>query len=297
MRACFYLAGASFRTRRKLRIGDLRPYPGQETPPYALRMDERKVREKQLQDARFSSNGGSRGGVDRAYWITGESHSQFRRRIVADAAGKRVLEIGCGAGANVMALCKEGARVTGIDLSEVAIALARRNAPAERRGAASFAVMDAEHMEFPDESFDIVSGGAILHHLALDRAYAEISRVLARDGYALFIEPLGYNPFINLYRRLTPGLRTPDEHPLLSGDLELARRYFGRVDIRYFYLTTLLALPIAPTRFGRPVIAALNALDRVLFRLLPVLRRYAWIVLIELSQPAGAAALSRSCAS
>lgn len=248
-------------------------------------MEERKVREKRLQDERFSVNGGSRGTVDRAYWITGESHSLFRRRVIHDAPGKRILELGCGAGANVRTLCEEGAYVTGIDLSETAIALARNSTPREILGEASFAVMDAERMEFPDRCFDIVIGGAILHHLDLHQAYREISRVLAPGGYALFIEPLGYNPFINLYRRLTPRLRTPDEHPLLMRDIDLAKRYFRRIEIQYFYLTTLLALPVAATPIGRRLIPLLNSVDRLLFRVLPVLRRFAWIVLIRFSQP------------
>lgn len=248
-------------------------------------MDDRKRREKTLQDQRFGINAGSRGGVDKAYGITYASHGYFRERLCADAAGKRLLEIGSGGGENVLALCANGARATGIDLSDVAVKLATTTAKERGILTADFHAMDAEEMTFPDHSFDIVCGGAILHHLALERALPEIARVLDPAGYALFIEPLGYNPFINMYRRLTPKQRTPDEHPLLQSDLAALRRHFGTVNIRYYYLTTLLALPVASRAFARPVIDALNRLDVALFRVAPMLRRYAWIIVIELREP------------
>jgi len=44
-------------------------------------------------------------------------------------------------------------------------------------------------------------------------------------GSAIFIDPLGHNPAINMFRRSTPDLRTEDEHPLLLEDFRLAGRY------------------------------------------------------------------------
>lgn len=248
-----------------------------------ITIDERKAREKRLQDERFSE-GGSRGAVDRAYAITGASHGAYRRRLASDAPGRRILEIGSGLGESSLALAQAGGTVTGIDLSDVAVEAA--NAKARERGyTASFQAMDAESTSFADRSFDIVCGGAIIHHLDTERAYREIARLLAPGGYALFLEPLGYNPFINLYRRLTPKIRTPDEHPLLDGDLALAGRYFADVRITYYYLTTLLALPIARTRLGPAFVNAANALDRLLFRFFPLLRRQAWFIVLELRDP------------
>src|SRR3546814_1101008 len=78
--------------------------------------------------------------------------------------------------------------------------------------------MNAEAMTFPDDSFDLVFGSGIIHHLDIDRAFGEIARVLRPGGRAVFIEPLGLNPAIELYRRFTPSARTPDEHPLLRRD-------------------------------------------------------------------------------
>jgi ubiquinone/menaquinone biosynthesis C-methylase UbiE len=64
--------------------------------------------------------------------------------------------------------------------------------------------MNAEATTFPDNSFDLICGSSILHHLNLDKACAEIRRILRPDGGAVFIEPLGHNPLINMFRKLTP---------------------------------------------------------------------------------------------
>jgi hypothetical protein len=48
-----------------------------------------------------------------------------------------------------------------------------------------------------------------------------MTKILQPKGKAIFIEPLGHNFLINLYRRLTPNIRSADEHPLLAKDLKI----------------------------------------------------------------------------
>jgi SAM-dependent methyltransferase len=86
-----------------------------------------------------------------------------------------------------------------------------------------FLVMDAESLGFDEGSFDVVVGSGILHHLALRQ-----SRVLRPDGCAVFVDPLGHNIFIRLYRKLTPSMRTADEHPLLDQGNSTGRAIFPR---------------------------------------------------------------------
>lgn len=123
--------------------------------------------------------------------------------------------------------------MTGIDISDVAITESRLRADREQVKGVDFLVMDAEALEFDDSTFDLVCGLGILHHLDLRRAYAELARTLKPDGSGIFVECLAHNPPINLYRRATPQIRTEDEHPLLMGDLELAKQYFGTVQARF----------------------------------------------------------------
>jgi 2-polyprenyl-3-methyl-5-hydroxy-6-metoxy-1,4-benzoquinol methylase len=98
--------------------------------------------------------------------------------------GKRVLEIGCGAGAISVQLAKNGAVVTAIDLTPHAIALTRRRFDLFGLSG-DFLQMDAEHLEFPDESFDFVWSWGVIHHSANTEAIIrEIHRVLKPHGEA-----------------------------------------------------------------------------------------------------------------
>ncbi len=53
-----------------------------------------------------------------------------------------------------------------------------------------FHLMDANELTFKDESFDVVYGGAILHHLDIEKTLSHIHRVLRPGGFILFLEPL-----------------------------------------------------------------------------------------------------------
>ena len=144
--------------------------------------------------------------------------------------------------------------------------------------------MNAEDLKFDDDYFDIVCGGAILHHLDLNKALSEITRVLKPDGKAIFVEPLGHNPLINLYRRFTPSLRTKDEHPLLMRDLKLMRDYFHQVDVRYFHLLSLLAVPFHKLSTFHSLLKITETIDKVVLQI-PFLKRQAWQAVIMLYKP------------
>jgi SAM-dependent methyltransferase len=168
----------------------------------------------------------------------------------------------------------------------VAIEQARRRALDEQLSdKVAFEVMDAESLQFSEDTFDLVCGSGVLRHLDLSRAYAEIARVLRRDGLAVFIEPLGHNPVINAYRRRTPALRTVDEHPLLLHDLEQAGEHFAEVQLEFFHLASLAAIPFRGLPGFRRLLTALDALDRGLFNIAPPLRRHAWMVVLRLGFP------------
>jgi SAM-dependent methyltransferase len=96
--------------------------------------------------------------------------------------GDRWLDIGCGPGAVSMRAARAGADVTGVDLSEVMVETARRRA-AEEGLEIAYEVGDAENLQFPDGSFDVVSSsvGVIF---APDQAAAagELARVVRSGG-------------------------------------------------------------------------------------------------------------------
>ena len=246
---------------------------------------ERYEREAEFHDARFAMPEGRR--ADRFYAINRASSAFYFSQLDTAPRSASVLDYGCGEGAySAMHAAADGRRVTAVDLSEVAVERARAKAREHGiDGRVDFRVMNAEALEFPAESFDLVCGNGVLHHLDLERSLTEVRRVLASDGRALFMEPMGHNPMINLYRSRTPEQRTPDEHPLLVKDLELLRRYFAKVEVTFFHLLSLLALPLRrSSRFG-DLLTRLEAADRALFRRLPAVQRFAWIVVLDLQDP------------
>ena len=206
-----------------------------------MTIDDRKSREAEFHDRAFADE--TRRKV-RKWYMLHSAQDLYRRLIESRCVGADVLEYGCGPGSHSYFVAEHGAdNVVGIDISPVGIDKAA--AEAKKRGLEniSFRVMDAERLEFADNSFDLICGSAILHHLDLERAYAELSRVLRPTGSALFVEPLGHNPVINLYRNLTPSLRTVDEHPLLFRDLKDADRMVRHCQSPVDHLGALAAVP------------------------------------------------------
>lgn len=101
--------------------------------------------------------------------------------------GQALLEVGCGVGIDLVRFARGGAIVTGIDLAEVSIKLARRNF-ALRGLSGDLRVMNGEALEFPDNSFDIVYAHGVIQYTAhADRMVAEIHRVLKPKGRAIMM--------------------------------------------------------------------------------------------------------------
>jgi SAM-dependent methyltransferase len=102
-------------------------------------------------------------------------------------AGRRVLEIGCGVGTDLARFARGGARVSGVDLSETAVDLARRNL-AHLGLAGDLRVADGTKLPWPDGSFDLVYCHGVLQYAADPRGIVrEAHRVLAPEGEAIFM--------------------------------------------------------------------------------------------------------------
>ncbi len=179
----------------------------------------------------------------------------------------RSLEIGSGTGYFTLNLLQAGVVASAVctDVSPGMLATLRGNA--ERLGLeVETAVCDAAALPFPDGSFDLVLGHAVLHHLPeLDRSFAEFARVLRPGGVLLFAgEPSRYGDRIAnvpkragvaaapLWRRLVNaravngnghggGGSEPDDHLLegvvdvhafTPGDLERHAKAAGFSDVR-----------------------------------------------------------------
>ncbi len=132
---------------------------------------------------------------------------RWRKRALRGVQGN-VLDVACGTGDMAVSLVERGCTVTGIDLSEEMLAIARQKAPM-----VTFMIADAEHLPFPDASFDAVTCAfGVRNFVHLEQGLNEMLRVLKPGGQLVILElatpdtPL-VKPFYNLYtRRIIPWL-------------------------------------------------------------------------------------------
>jgi SAM-dependent methyltransferase len=192
--------------------------------------------------------------------------------------GKDVLDLGCGAGVEVVRFARAGARVVGVDIAESAVQLTRANL--EQQGlSATVEVADGEKLPFADASFDFVYAHGVIQYTNDDRALAsEVHRVLRPGGLAMFQV---YNR-ISWLNALSKVMKTPLEHE----DAPVLKRYsipefrtlvsqFSSVDIvpERFPVKSRLHKGWKGTAFNTFFVGTFNALPRAL------VRRFGWHLL------------------
>ena len=222
------------------------------------------------------------------YSVERKSLEYLRNRLSQHAPGKTVLDFGCGNGEESLFVARHGARrVVGIDLSEVSIENCRQRAHSEDLdGIVEFRIGDVEALDFEDNTFDLAMEYGVLHHVDLDAAMRELARVVRPGGAVICTEALGHNPAIQLYRRLTPSLRTKweVEHIIRRHHFRTMRKYFETIDIRFFHLATLAAVPFRKCRWFGRLLASLETVDALLLKA-PLLKWHAWECVFVLSAP------------
>lgn len=211
----------------------------------------------------------------------------YHMAALGDVNGRHVLDYGCGAGATSAELARRGAHVTGFDISHRRLGDARaallKTMPGQR---IDLLQSSAEQLPFADSAFDAILGKQILHHLQLDIATAELARVLKPGGRAVFLEPLIHNPILELYRRLTPHLRSPTERALSMADLRRMAAHFHRWEHREFILLAILPVLVQALLRKRNSsglahwVLRLQRMDRRLADAIPWIGRYYWETVI-----------------
>lgn len=99
-------------------------------------------------------------------------------------ASARILDVGCGAGFLSNALAAQGLNVTGVDISEESLAVAKRY---DQTRTVVYQTADAYHLPFPNESFDVLTAMDFLEHVDEPaRVIKEFSRVLKPNGIFIF---------------------------------------------------------------------------------------------------------------
>ena len=116
-------------------------------------------------------------------------------KVARPEAGMKVLEVGCGTGANLALFAETDCEITGVDLSPSMMDLARK----KLGDRADLRLSDAADMPFADDSFDLVLAFLTLHEMppaVRAPVMEEIVRVAGADGKALFVDyhpgPIGF---------------------------------------------------------------------------------------------------------
>ena len=244
---------------------------------------QRLENEQKFHDYRFANDDDIRSNIKKYYVINKIALEKYYDIISANCKNKKLLEYGCGTGNNIEIFKSFNAHVTGIDISQEGINKANKKIEAENLDVNCF-FMDAENTDFKDGEFDIIVGRGIIHHLNLKKIYSETSRILNKSGHAIFMEPLGHNPIINLYRKFTPNIRTIDEHPLRRRDLKLLKKYFDNINLEYFSLLTLLTVPFRNLFIFKSLFKIVCFIDKIILKI-PFVRDWAWIVVIHIHKP------------
>jgi len=223
------------------------------------------------------------------YSITNKSEEvQYKWLNERSAPGVKVLDFACGNGENGIYAAQCGAEVIGIDISPEGVENANLNAKqAGVNDYCRFEVMDGENMTFSDSTFDFAVEYGALHHVDLDMAMNELNRVLKPDGEMICVEALRHNPLIHWYRKKTPHLRTEweTEHILGVESLKIVENYFHNIDVKFFHLAVLAAVPFRkmPIIF-KPIRALLNKIDSLLLKS-ETIGKYGWIMIFTMSNP------------
>lgn len=212
--------------------------------------------------------------------------------LLGDVRGLNVLDCGCGHGMAAVVLARRGAHVVGCDLSLGYLHEARLRAQANDV-TIHWAKADGQRLPFADGAFDRIWGNAILHHLDMRLAAEEIHRLLKPGGRAVFCEPWGENPVLNLARRRLPYPgkgRTPDETPLRDRDVEVLRSVFPFVSVHGFQLLGMAQRFLGKGRLGRQ----LQHWDERILKRFPSLQRWCRYVVVCLEKLALSEASSSS---
>jgi ubiquinone/menaquinone biosynthesis C-methylase UbiE len=236
--------------------------------------------------------------VDEFFEACTSPENKIILKYLGSISGKKILELGCGAGEASVYFAKKGAMVTATDLSSGMIDVVKKVAKKHKTNLCAYQC-NSNKLPFNNQSFDIVYAANLLHHVDIDSTIKEIARVLKDGGTFVSWDPLAHNPLINIYRRIASEVRTEDEHPLKMCQLRLFKKYYSDVSFETTWLFTLwifikfyLIDRINPNkeRYWKKILTdhnkleaiyyRLERLDKLLLKLFPFLKRYCWNIVI-----------------
>lgn len=153
-----------------------------------------------------------------------------------DHSGLRFVELGCGAGPNLLWLAEKGIRVSGVDIAPTALELARSLLADAGHGELcdEFVEAGVSEVPLPDESFDGILESCVFQHLPRadrERAFAEVGRLLKPGG--LFVgNMLGDGHTIYRSKR---GEDLPDDPGTLQLEDGSSKIHLSNIGLSHFF--------------------------------------------------------------
>jgi SAM-dependent methyltransferase len=208
-------------------------------------------------------------------------NTQWGQRQLADllgqaVPGKRVLEIGCGSGANARnrILPLSPAYIHAVDISQSFISNAKEKW--EIPGELDYSVLD---VSAPISGvYDVIIGKGVIHHLDYQEVLPRLSRDnLTEHGQLIFYEPLGSNWLKRIFLHFSKSAHTEDEHAFERHDLTWFKREFPEFRLIPVNFLSLPLGALSSVLFKRPnnvMLRAADRIDRFLVQRVPFLHAY-----------------------
>lgn len=267
--------------------------------PDAAELTDRQKREKEYYDQYASSFDLNRqvdfspvNSSEKRPWNSYWAVYQIAAELFTE--GSSLLDFGSGPGENALRFTRIGYQVEGFDISESNIEVSRKLF--ERYECASkgnFQVSPAEILPYQDNTFDMIAGVDILHHVDIKKSVSECRRVLKPGGTAIFREPVEV-PVLDKIRNtgivkfFAPKSKsfelhiTDDERKLNSDDIKIIESIFPSMELKRY---SILARFDKFFREGSdPEPSFLEKLDHLLMNNIPFLKYLGGVIIFVLKK-------------
>lgn len=187
-----------------------------------------------------------------------------------------VLDLCCGDGIHTFPMAKYSATITAVDISPNSIELCKKRASVMNLHNVSFQLQDIEKLDYPENSFDIVTMVGSLSYTDLQVFFETLKRIIKPDGHFICVDSLNENPFyrFNRYLHYLKGHRSASTLKRMPDmkTVNFFRSNFNSVDVQYFgifmFLAKFLTFALGESRSA----SVIEFLDRKMY----IFKRYAF---------------------
>lgn len=210
--------------------------------------------------------------------------------LIGDVRDKKVLELGCGNGLLSVYLAKMGAWVTAVDTSVVGIQNTQKLADLSQvRSKIKAHSLDALELMTLNDSFDIIVGRFVLHHIEPFDVFTDVLfNITKTGGRGVFRENSSRNLILRFFRKFASGrfgipkYGDEKEYPLQLKELEMLHQKFDKVEIHYTEFKFLRM--INEYLLGHNRQNLFMKIDQWIYNHFPYLHKYSYTQIIEIKK-------------